>query len=311
MTELRRYSNTAAATTLSAGITSGSTSLAVNAATNYPTAPFTIAVESEIVLVGGKSGLTFNTLTRGHDGTVAAAHSSGVNVTHKAIADDFDFKWVDTVTTRPHGSYDDEFMDASIDTDWTEVTPTGTATWTEANGVMSVLFDEQVASDCAGLIRTMGAWAPPIYLHTAVRVMGSREIYLVAGPLFSDGITTTSNVVWQMPFRGASDLVTASLRSGTFTNVATTLYDASIHGGGAGLLHLRLDWVNTNTWRAWYSPDGVSWTDLGQGNDSTTMTPTHFGLGVSTWEVGVTPKVATFEFMRAYETKPTEWEDGT
>jgi hypothetical protein len=308
----RRFSNTAVNTTLTSAITSASTSLVVGAATNYPDPPFAISLESELILVGGKSGNTFNTLTRGYDNTVAVSHSSGKTVAHKAVADDFEHRWVDAITDRPYGAYDDEFMDNTTDTVWEEVTPSGTAVWTEYGGLMSCRFGSQDSNDCAGLIRTIGAWAPPIYIHTAVRTMSMNTNYHMAGLLFSDGNTTSSNVVWVMPYTDSTNYYeTLSLRSGTFANISTSAYTVSARTGGHGWMHQRLDWVNSNTWKAWYSPDGISWHSAGQVNQSITMTPTHFGVGVSSWGDTSVARIASFEFVRAYESKPAHWEDGT
>ena len=315
MSKIRRYSNTATDTTLNGAITAGSTSLLVNDDSNYPTNDFTIAVDNEIILVTDRTGTTFAGLERGYDNTIPASHIDTANVAHKAIADDFSYRWEDTLTTPTWHSLDDEFGGDTISADWTEVTPTGTVTWTQARGVISALFATQTANDCVGLVRNMGSLVPPVYLYTACRVMGGNENYLMAGPLFADGTTTTSNVVWFMPYRGYIDADenshTASLRAGTFTNISSALTTASLGFNVSGWLHLRLDWVNSDTWRAWVSSDGVSWTSLGWSNQTSTMTPTHVGLGVSTWNPSQTlgSKMATFDTFRVYETKPTFWSD--
>lgn len=89
----RNYSNIAAATTLSAGIAAGDTSLSVASATGYPDAPFTILIGTEAILVGAVSTTTFSSLTRGFDGTTAAAHSSGDAVVHAGVAADVRLGW--------------------------------------------------------------------------------------------------------------------------------------------------------------------------------------------------------------------------
>lgn len=107
----RHYSNIAVATTLSAGIGVGDASCAVVSATGYPTAPFAIVVDGgtateEVMLVTVVAGLTF-TITRGYDGTTAAAHSAGATVIHAAIADDLRGTQLgtrDMATTAPNAS---------------------------------------------------------------------------------------------------------------------------------------------------------------------------------------------------------------
>ena len=94
----RNYSNIAVPTTLAAGIGSGDTSLTVNDATGWPAAPFILVIDAgtaneELVLVGGKSGAIFSSLTRGYGGTSGVAHSGGDAVEHVISADDISFLW--------------------------------------------------------------------------------------------------------------------------------------------------------------------------------------------------------------------------
>ncbi len=65
---------------LNGAITSGASTLIVNAATSFPTIPqFRLLIDSELMLVTAVSGTTF-TITRAIEGTVAAAHANGVAV---------------------------------------------------------------------------------------------------------------------------------------------------------------------------------------------------------------------------------------
>jgi hypothetical protein len=97
----RNYSNTAVDTTLVAGIGAGDLSLIVVSATGWPAAPFAAVLDpglatEEVVQVTAKVGTTF-TVTRGFDGTAAAAHALGAVVRHAAIAGDFtDLQAADT-----------------------------------------------------------------------------------------------------------------------------------------------------------------------------------------------------------------------
>jgi hypothetical protein len=90
----RNYSNIAIDTTLSAGIGAGDLSLTVASASGWPAAPFAAVLDpgsltaEEVVQVTVKAGTTW-TITRGFDGTTAAAHLAGVTVRHAAIAGDF------------------------------------------------------------------------------------------------------------------------------------------------------------------------------------------------------------------------------
>lgn len=90
---LRNYSSTAAQTTLSAGVDSSATTLAVSATTGFPSVPFIVAVDAgaagqELVLVTNVAGTNL-TVTRGYDSTVAVSHDAGAVVEHSHGAIDF------------------------------------------------------------------------------------------------------------------------------------------------------------------------------------------------------------------------------
>jgi prepilin-type N-terminal cleavage/methylation domain-containing protein len=73
---------TTPASTLSATIDASATTLTVASATGFPAAPFRVKLGDEVLYVTEVSGAVF-TVTRGVDGTVAAAHSGGAAVVQK------------------------------------------------------------------------------------------------------------------------------------------------------------------------------------------------------------------------------------
>jgi hypothetical protein len=89
------HSNTAVDTTLTAGITSGDTSIAVAATTGWPSAPFYAVLTpgdpstEEVILVTSVVSLTW-TATRASDGTTAKAHANGADVIHAVVATDLE-----------------------------------------------------------------------------------------------------------------------------------------------------------------------------------------------------------------------------
>lgn len=91
----RYFSSTAAATTLSSGIGSGTTSITVGSVSGFPGSyPYTLildpdTVNEEVVSVTAGAGTTL-TVTRGQDGTAAVAHSAAAVVKHGVSARDFD-----------------------------------------------------------------------------------------------------------------------------------------------------------------------------------------------------------------------------
>jgi prepilin-type N-terminal cleavage/methylation domain-containing protein len=75
-------SETSPSTTLSSAITATASTLTVASATGFPTAPFRIKIDSEVMYVTDVSGAVF-TVTRSVDGTTPAAHSGGATVAQK------------------------------------------------------------------------------------------------------------------------------------------------------------------------------------------------------------------------------------
>jgi hypothetical protein len=70
-----------AVTTLNGAINNSVTSLTVTNGALFPsTGRFRILIDSEIILVGARSGNSFTSLTRGAEGTTAASHANSANV---------------------------------------------------------------------------------------------------------------------------------------------------------------------------------------------------------------------------------------
>ena len=73
-------------TVLDGGIDDSVTSLDVTSASGSPDVNFRIRIDDELMLVTNKSGVTF-TVTRGVEGTAAASHANGADVTHVLTAE--------------------------------------------------------------------------------------------------------------------------------------------------------------------------------------------------------------------------------
>ncbi len=75
-----------AQTTLAAAVTAGATTITVSAVTGFPAGPrFRVRVGDELMLVTAVAGTTW-TVTRGAEGTTAAAHAAGDSVTQVLTA---------------------------------------------------------------------------------------------------------------------------------------------------------------------------------------------------------------------------------
>jgi hypothetical protein len=206
--------------------------------------------------------------------------------------------WLDPVPSgnAPGATLDDEFDDDSIDGVWTQVTVTGTATWTESKDVLSCLFGNQTASDLAVILKPIGALTTGDYIETALRAMMPVENFTLVGICMTDGTDATSNVVLAETQSNNS----FQFQYGTLTNVSTGIgANAGNFETVMGWMFIRLTYVSANTWRAEFSPDGVSWAGMGFSDGGPTMTPTHIGLLVSSWgDTSVEKRVATFEYFR-------------
>lgn len=105
---MRRYSNNAAQTTLSAAANAADTTITVSAVTGFPAPDFVLALDygtasQELVLVTGVAGTTL-TVTRGYDNTTAVSHDVGAAVVHTHSAADFaDSRNHEAATTGVHG----------------------------------------------------------------------------------------------------------------------------------------------------------------------------------------------------------------
>jgi hypothetical protein len=236
--------------------------------------------------------VTNGSLTHNADGTLSLATGAagGGGTT-----------WLDKAASgnAPGGSLDDEFDGAEgvgAPTGWTATAISGTAVWTEEADVLSCLFGNQTASDLAIVSKPIGALTTGDYIETAVRALMPAANFTIVGLFFSDGITGASNVV--IVDTQSNNLYT--FQHGTLTNVSTAFaVDAGVTSRTMGLMYLRLTWVSANTFRAEFSPDGVSWAGMGFADGSKTMTPTHMGLAVSSWGGTSTEKrVASFEYFR-------------
>ena len=167
----RNYSNTALDTTLTGAIGAGDLSLTVASAAGWPAVPFAAVLDpgsatvEEVVQVTGAAGTTW-TVTRGFDGTTAAAHSAGATVRHAAIAGDFtDLQAADAAEAAARAAADATLqpLDADLSaiaalTSAADQLPyaTGAQAWamTTLTAFMRTLLDD---ANAAAALATLGA----------------------------------------------------------------------------------------------------------------------------------------------------------
>lgn len=247
------------------------------------------------------AGATTGTALRGQEGSIKRAHT-GVAWVHGPTAFDVGGPSILDVAWRRLGVAninDDEFNTGALDPAWVQVVPSGTQSVLVAGDVCSIKVNSNAGSNCCGLVKPLNGFAIGDTIETAVRSF-SIQNYIMAGLVLSDGVAAGSNIIWVMPYNYTSSALYGelSVRSGQFNNSSVTDYlDHPPSPANRGILYQRLKWVAANTFHAYWSIDGVQWTDFGDSDMAFTMTPTHMGLGTSTWG-GTADSLASYEYFR-------------
>lgn len=217
----RNYSNVATSTTLTGSINGSATTIAVGSVTGYPSAPFTIIVDpglatEELVEVGGISGTSFTSCTRGVDGTPAQSHGVGATVVHGVSARDF---------REPNEHPDDTTSVHGIADTGALVTLTGTQTLTN-----KTLTSPTLNSPTFG-----GALSSPTINTPTI----TNPTITGGGSWAGSPTLTTPTINTGGTWNGSPTLVTPTIAS--FTNAQHTHTDAAsggtISAGGVELGH--------------------------------------------------------------------------
>lgn len=214
---------------------------------------------------------------------------------------------VGVLYTRPTSAHtdDDEFAGTGLG-GWTELDVSGTTTWTEDGHAANVVFDDQSSGDVCALVKAITSASAPMTIETAVSAALHDTASLMLGIFFADGATAGDNVVAVLWWTGTG-VNNFALDDGTFTSGLGSAVKFTSPGHESSVLaqgtpfRVRLIWSAANTWKFQVSPTGLSgsWTDWGSTSYTVTMTPTHFGLIVSTF-AGGSPGSASFEYFRVY-----------
>ena len=177
----------------------------------------------------------------------------------------------------------DYYWDGNDLAGFTEVDITGTTTWTEDKNLISVLVAGMTAEDanCVLIAKTFSigdAWVVPVIGYLCPAVSAAAR----AGIIFTDGTVSTSNAVFghiQLDNTTPGNVFLVG-RHGTLTSVATAPWVSDNDVGGQFVFYIKLEYPAANTFRLWFSPDGVTYHGFGEADISKTMTPTHVGLAV-------------------------------
>lgn len=192
---------------------------------------------------------------------------------------------------------DDEFNDGVLDPAWTVVSPSGTLTVAEGADCLSAKYAGQGNGLHCGIVKPMGSFAIGNYVQASFRTL-ARQNYGMAGIILTNGTAAGSLNVWGMTYHYISGIPLFQVvnYTGAF-NVAKASPSSAAAAPPNGPIHIRVTWVGTNTWRTEWSIDGVSWSTFGFADFVFAMTPTHIGLGFSTW-TGTVDSLTSVDYFR-------------
>lgn len=166
----------------------------------------------------------------------------------------------------------------------TLVTVTGSQTLAEKGGRVGVEFVGLTDGDLNCLLAPV---AVGIGNALAVSIRGLNiSGAFTRGVVLTDGTTSGANAI----FYGYDNFGGRRLlhREGTLTGMGTSDWQVTSTDSLVGDLHVMVEHEASNTFRGWFSPDGVIWTRLEQANASFTMTPTHAGIAWGTFGASAT-----------------------
>lgn len=204
-------------------------------------------------------------------------------------------EWVELLDAAASPNGDDEEFDATLG--GTNIATTGTATWTQDNDLLSCSFTNQSVNDMDARVWALTTPSSPITIETRIN---TNSLYFANNPscgiLFTDGTTSAANVAGVGVGTNTSSRFITQV-TGTVTNFSLP---ATVSPGRIlerDWTYLRYTWISSNTFGWSWSPDGVSWTDFATADMTPTITPTHFGVWVSSWS-NTSTSIATWEYLR-------------
>lgn len=190
----------------------------------------------------------------------------------------------------------DEFGDGSF-SGWTIVEDTSpNVTIVEASDMLSIRHPGGDASgELHGVVKAH-TFSVGDYVETCIAGMaGLQQNYWIAGVVLADGSTYGA---------GNQELFYwSSLENNYYFSDHTNWNTPGISSIGAPndraawRYYLRLEYDASNSFKAWVSPDGISWVQIGSAH-SNTLTPTHGGVIVTSWSGPTIGQVFTFPYIK-------------
>lgn len=190
----------------------------------------------------------------------------------------------------------DEFNDGVMHSDWVRVDHGGLtahATWTEAADVLSMYLSATCGTASYHAMMRPYALSAGQYVQIGMRILSPGN-YVLGGIIVANGVTAGSGA--QINASGHQLGNALSLR--TLTGYNAQVSDVGNSAGmpwDMSLIHVRLKMPTANNWEMYVSPDGVSWRLWTSA--AYTLTPTHVGVGFTTWSTANTG-IASIEYFR-------------
>lgn len=286
--------------------------LGVVDATNHATLIFDpdgVAGPPEIIwVVVHTAAATTATIQRAQESTSARNHNIDTPWIHAPTAADYtntqnaDRAWLRTGAISP---LDDEFRSNALNASWVRYdTVANIVTYTVGGDVINANHIGST-SDNAGpahcLLKPIGAMSYPLTVEVSVRMMRQYATnYQMVGPIITDGTAASNKAIWVMPYGNTTIATANTFNTRTFAALNGT--QTTVYGGVnweiiGGQVYMRLRWSAANTFQSEWSCDGVGWYRLPAADMSWTMTPTHVGFAISSWQ-SANPCMASIEYLR-------------
>lgn len=207
--------------------------------------------------------------------------------------------WMPMVApSTPHAD-DDEFSDASLDGDWTELDPGSDFTITEPAWGLAIEDTTQNSQTIGGIFKACSFSGGIMTVITKVNINNRQSGGIKAGLMFGEDLTnnpTTSNILLvNLVLDGAGAGIQAEEWTAYDGGVATSFINQNWGFEPHASLFIRVRWLSTTTFQVDMSTDGYSFFQK-DGTFTCGFSPAEYGLGLrheGAWQAG-----ATFSFFR-------------
>lgn len=215
------------------------------------------------------------------------------------------YDWIPPLEKYKMGRLAGETAHASDDffstiTGYTEVDVTGTTTWSSTRAGATCVFAGQSSNDFSCLLKAIPAAGLPTTIETRTVATIKEANNPMYGLLFTDGTASTSNLMGVGVVGADTGVPQLYNFSATIGTVTANLMVDTVLSTEIGNPFIRLTCISANNFGWSLSPDSENWTDFAFADLTPTLTPTHMGFFVSSWN-GAGNQIASFNYLRVYD----------